>query len=298
MQTILITGASGLVGRELTRSLSAAGHRVLPLRRNSQLALFWDIDRKIIELGDCGQIDAVINLAGENIVAGRWTAARKRSIWQSRVESAGLLAEFFAAAKNKPKVLISASAVGFYGDRGDEELTEASPAGTGFLAETAQAWEAAVQPATAAGIRTVQLRLGIVLSPAGGALAKMLPSFTIGLGGVIGSGRQWLSWISLCELPGIISHILRHEELRGPINAVSPGPVSNRDFTRTLAAVLRRPALLPAPRLLLKLLLGEMAEELLLASAKAQPRQLLDTGYVFQEPELKPALCHLLCKAG
>jgi uncharacterized protein (TIGR01777 family) len=298
MQTILITGAFGLVGRELTSSLSAAGHKVLSLRRNSQTAPFWDIDRKIIELGDCGPIDAVINLAGENIAAGRWTAARKRRIRQSRVESASLLTEFFAAAKQKPKALISASAIGFYGGRGDEALTEASPAGTGFLAETAQAWEAAIQPAAAAGIRTVQLRLGIVLSPAGGALAKMLPAFTMGLGGVLGSGRQWMSWISLRELPGIISHILGHEVLRGPVNAVSPGPVSNRDFTRTLAAVLCRPALLPAPRLLLRLLLGEMAEELLLASAKAQPRLLLDTGYVFQEPELEPALRHLLCKPG
>jgi uncharacterized protein len=298
MQTILIAGASGLVGGELTRFLSAAGHRVLPLRRNSQTAPFWDIERKIIELGDCGPIDAVINLAGENIAAGRWTAARKERIRQSRIESTCLLAEFFAAAKQKPKVLISASAIGFYGDQGDEKLTEASPAGIGFLAETAQAWEAATQPATAAGIRTVQLRLGVVLSPAGGALAKMLPSFTMGLGGVLGSGRQWMSWISLHELPGIIKQIFAHEELRGPVNAVSPGPISNRDFTRTLATVLRRPALLPAPRLLLKLLLGEMADELLLASAKVQPRLLLNSGYVFLEPELEPALRHLLCKPG
>lgn len=298
MQTILITGASGLVGQELTYFFSAAGCTVLPLRRNSQTAPFWDIDRKIIELGDCGPIDAVINLAGENIAAGRWTSARKERIRQSRTASAKLLAEFFAAAQQKPKVLISASAVGFYGDRGDEELTEASSAGTGFLAKTAQAWEEAVEPCAAAGIRTVQLRLGVVLSSAGGALAKMLPSFTMGLGGVLGSGRQWMSWVSLRELPSIINHILQHQELRGPINAVSPCPVSNRDFTRTLAAVLCRPALLPAPRLLLKVVLGEMAEELLLASARAQPQKLLCSGYVFQEPKLAAALRQLLGRPG
>ncbi len=296
MQTILITGASGLVGRELTRSLSAAGYRILALHRNSQTVPFWDFKRKLIELGEYQKIDAVINLAGENIAAGRWTSARKKRIRQSRVEGTCLLAEFFAAAKYKPKVLISASAVGFYGDREEEELTEASPVGTGFLANVAQEWEAATQPATAAGIRVIHLRFGMILSSKGGALAKMLLPFTMGLGGSIGCGKQWMSWISLHELPNIISHILQHEDLHGPINTVSPSPVRNSEFTQTLAAVLHRPALLPVPRFLLKILFGEMASELLFASTKVKPLRLLESGYIFQEAELKTALCHLLHK--
>lgn len=293
---ILISGASGLVGRELTQSLAAQGHHVFVLRRDTpQAAPFWNIDRKIIELGPCKQVDAVINLAGENIAAGRWTVARKERILRSRIDSTRLLAEFFAQAEHKPNVLISASAVGIYGDRGDEELSEDSSPGTGFLAHVAQEWEAASQPARAAGIRVVNLRFGIVLSTEGGALAKMLPPFKLGLGGVMGSGRQWMSWISRDEIPHIITHILQHEELHGPVNAVSPCPARNREFTQMLAKTLCRPALLPAPRFLLELLLGELGRELLFASTKVQPSRLLESGYVFREPDLTTALNHLFC---
>jgi uncharacterized protein (TIGR01777 family) len=297
-QTILMTGASGLVGREVTRSLSAAGHRVLALQRDGQTIPFWDLAQQRIELGAEQQIDVVIHLAGENIAAGRWTSARKARIRQSRVAGTHLLATFFARAKQKPKVFISASAVGYYGDQHEEELTEASPLGTGFLADVAQAWEAATQPASAAGIRVVFLRFGIILSPKGGALAKMLFPFTMGLGGALGSGQQWMSWISLDEIANIVSHIVQHEELTGPINIVSPHPVRNREFTKTLAAVLHRPAFFPAPSFLLNMLFGEMAQELLLASTKVKPHRLLESGYVFQEAELKTAFCHLLHKNG
>ena len=293
---ILISGASGLVGRELLRALTAQGHQPLALRRDPCALPFWDIQRQVIGLGPHKEIDAVINLAGENIAAGRWTAARRERIRRSRTDSASLLAKFFAA-ELKPKVIISASAVGIYGDRGDEELTEASPAGQGFLAEVAQDWEAAWQPAEAAGIRVVRLRLGTVLSPEGGALAAMLPPFRLGLGGAAGSGRQWMSWISLSELPLVVSHIFAHEELRGPVNAVAPGAVTNREFTRTLAQTLRRPVFLPAPRFLLEAVFGGMADELLLASAKVRPAKLLDSGYVFREPELAAVLRRLLCQS-
>jgi uncharacterized protein (TIGR01777 family) len=292
---ILISGASGLVGRALMQSLSSQGHQVLALRRDARIAPCWDIDRKLIELGPTKQIDAVIHLAGENIAAGRWTVARKERIRQSRVDGTSLLAQFFAQAEYKPNVMIAASAVGIYGDRSNEELTEASHPGTGFLAQVAQDWEAATQPAAAAGIRVVNLRFGIVLSKHGGALATMLPLFKLGLGGVLGSGKQWMSWISRDEIPHIITHILQHAELRGPVNAVSPCPATNREFTKVLSKVLCRLALLPMPRLLLELLLGEMSRELLFASTRVQPSRLLESGYVFHEPDLTTALNHLLC---
>jgi uncharacterized protein (TIGR01777 family) len=234
-------------------------------------------------------------LVGENIAAGRWTAERKRHILQSRIDSARLLAEFFAqAGQKKPKVLISASAVGIYGDRGEEELRESSSTGTGFLAEVGRAWEEATAPAVAAGIRVVNARFGTVLSRDGGALAKMLPPFKIGLGGILGNGKQWLSWLSIHELPSIIEHLLCHEELNGAVNLTTPHPVTNREFTKTLAKILCRPALVPAPRFLLQLLFGEMAKELLLASTKVRPVRLLESGYVFKFPELDAALRGLL----
>jgi uncharacterized protein (TIGR01777 family) len=291
---ILITGASGLAGRELMQSLSAQGHQVVALGRNVRTPPFWDIHCKSIELGPQKKFDAVINLAGENVAAGRWTVARKERILRSRIDSTRLLAEFLAQAMCKPKVLISASAVGIYGDRGDEELTETSPLGNGFLAQVGQAWEAATAPAEAAGIRVVNARFGIILSPQGGALAKMLPPYRLGFGGVMGSGRQWMSWISINELSDIMEHILCHEELSGPVNLTAPQPVSNREFTQTLGGILRRPTLFPAPRLLLELLFGEMARALLLASAKVKPVKLLQSGYVFKAPELNAALCELL----
>ncbi|MCW5198591.1 TIGR01777 family oxidoreductase [Desulfobulbus sp. F3] len=295
---ILITGASGLVGRELMRSLRAQGDQIFALRRDiAHIPPRWDIERKIVELGPCQPVDAVINLAGENIADGCWTAARKERILRSRIDSTNLLAKFFAQADQKPKVLISASAVGVYGDRGDEELTEASSTGTGFLAEVGKAWEAATAPAAVAGIRVVNARFGIVLSSQGGALAKMLPLFKMGFGGIIGSGRQWMSWISLHELTGIIQHIFSHAELSGPVNLTAPNPAANCEFTKTLGRVLRRPTFFPAPRLLLELFFGEMAKELLLASTKVRPVKLLESGYVFKKPELNAALRDVLNEA-
>ena len=290
---ILISGASGLVGRQVMQALATQGHQVRALaRNNTQTTPYWDIERKVIALGRDTDIDVVINLAGENIAKGRWTTAKKKRILQSRVESTRLLAHFFAQAEQKPKLMISASAVGIYGERGDEELTEESSRGAGFLADVGSAWEEATEPAAMADIRVANIRFGTVLSPEGGALAKMLPPFKLGLGGVIGNGRQYMSWISIDEIPTIIAHIIQHKELHGPINLVAPNPVSNRQFTKTLGRTLRRPTIFPIPQFMLKIIFGEMGKELF-ASAKAQPVKLLESGYSFQEPDLKAALLNL-----
>ncbi|XOF34848.1 MAG: TIGR01777 family oxidoreductase [Candidatus Electrothrix sp. YB6] len=296
---ILVSGASGLVGSEVSRFLAAQGHQVLALQRKTTRPPYWDTDRKIIELGtdpaDTG-IDAVIHLAGENIAQGRWTAAKKERILRSRVDGTHLLAEFFASAEYRPRIIISASAVGFYGDRGAEQLDETAGRGAGFLADVADAWEKATVPAAEAGIRVVQLRFGMVLSPAGGGLAKMLPPFRLlGIGGPMGNGRQYMSWISIREIGEIILHVLEQEKLHGPVNAVAPHPVTNAQFTKILANVLRRPAFLPVPGFLLSLLFGEMARELVLASTRVYPAKLLESGYPFRAPELETALRNLLC---
>ena len=295
---ILISGASGLIGKELARFLTEQGHTVLPLRRDADNAPgnapCWDIKRKIVRLDAEQKIDVVIHLAGENVAQGRWTAAKKRKILQSRVEGTSLLAEFFAAAAHKPRLLISASAIGFYGERGNEELDENSKKGDGFLADVAAAWEDATRPAAEAGIRVVNTRFGIVLSPDGGALAKMLPPFKMGLGGTLGGGQQYMSWVSIQDVVQAFGHIIQHEELSGPINIVAPQPVTNREFTRVLGSVLCRPAFFPVPKPFLSLFLGEMARELLFASARVSPRKLQESGYVFAAPELRPALRRLL----
>lgn len=291
---ILISGASGLIGRELSRFLAEQGHRVVPLRRNSDEGPFWNIERKIVRLDEDQQIDAVIHLAGENVAQGRWTAKKKERILRSRVDGTRLLAEFFAAAAHKPRLMISASAIGFYGDRGDEKLDEGSAQGSGFLADVSRAWEEASQPAAAAGIRVVNMRLGIVLSPEGGALARMLPPFRMGIGGPVGKGKQYMSWISIHDLAQAVGYILQQEELHGPVNIVAPHPVTNREFTRTLGRVLRRPAFLPVPKFVLSFFLGEMARELLFAGARVSPRKLQDSGYVFAQADLDSALQTLL----
>jgi uncharacterized protein (TIGR01777 family) len=233
--------------------------------------------------------DAVIHLAGETIV-GRWTEAKKARIRDSRILGTRHLAEALSKAPQPPRVLISASAIGYYGDRGEEILLEDSRPGAGFLAEVCREWEAASQPANDAGIRTVQMRFGVVLSPRGGALSKMLPPFRMGLGGKIGSGRQWWSWIDVKDLVGAIHHVLRSDLLRGPVNVVAPKPVRNEEFTKSLAAVLSRPSIFPMPAFAARLALGQMADELLLASQHVEPAKLVATGYSFQYPGLKPAL--------
>lgn len=254
----------------------------------------WDPARGVLQPAAIEGADALVHLAGESVAAGRWTAARKARIRASRVDSTRLLAETAAGLGRRPRVLVCASATGFYGDRGDERLTEQSAPGRGFLAEVCREWEAAAEAARQAGIRTVHLRIGMVLSRAGGALAALLVPFRLGLGGVIGSGRQWMSWIALDDMVGVITHVLADERLAGPVNAVTPAPVTNAEFTRTLGRVLGRPTLVPLPALAARLLLGEMADEVLLASARVEPARLLASGFGFAHPTLEGALRHIL----
>ncbi len=241
-------------------------------------------------------MDAVVHLAGENISAGRWTDARKARIRDSRVQGTRLLCESLVGLSQPPKVLVCASAVGYYGDRKDEVLTEESTPGAGFLAEVCREWEEAAESAAQASIRVVYLRTGIVLSPSGGALAKMLLPFKLGLGGRIGGGGQYMSWIALNDAIGAIHHAIVTEALRGPANLVAPSPVTNLEFTKTLGRVLSRPTIFPLPGFVARLVLGEMADGLLLASTRAEPARLLGTGYVFRHPELEGALRYLLGK--
>jgi hypothetical protein len=298
---VFVSGSTGLVGSEVVTVLSAAGHEVVRLLRRApapgEMAVRWDPETGAIDAGGLEGCDAVIHLAGENVGAGRWTAARKAVIRDSRVNGTRLLCGALAGLSRPPKTLVCASAVGYYGDRGEERLTEESPAGAGFLAEVCREWEAASASAARKGIRVVALRLGMVLSPKGGALARMLPLFRAGLGGVIGGGRQYVSWVALDDLPGIVLHALQHVDLSGPVNAVAPRPVTNREFTEALGKALSRPTPLPVPAFALRLAVGgEMADALLLASARGIPRRLEETGYRFLYPELGGALRHLLGK--
>jgi uncharacterized protein (TIGR01777 family) len=258
----------------------------------------WDPATGWIDAGELEGVDAVVHLAGENLGSHRWNETFKREIRDSRVLGTRLLAEALAALAKKPGVLCCASAIGFYGDRGNEVLTESSPPGTGFLAEVCQAWEAATTPAGDAGIRVVHLRSGVVLSRAGGALAKMLPPFKLGAGGVIGGGRQYWSWIALDDLVRVIEFVLQRTELAGPVNTVAPHPVTNREFTETLGRVLGRPTILPMPAFAARLALGEMADEMLLASARVEPHVLLRAGFEFQFPQLETALRQALTETS
>ena len=300
---VAVSGSTGLVGSEAVASLSAAGHDVVRLVRRDpapgEKAVRWDTGKREVDAAGLEGIDAVVHLAGENIASGRWNAARKAAIRDSRVNGTRLLCETLAGLARPPKTFVSASAVGYYGDRGEESLTEGIPHGTGFLAEVCREWEAASAPAARKGIRVVTLRIGMVLSPKGGALARMLPLFRAGLGGVIGGGRQYVSWVALDDLPNILLHALQRGDLSGPVNAVAPRPVTNREFTEALGKALSRPTPLPVPAFALRLAVGrEMADGLLLASARVLPRRLEETGYRFRFPELGGALRHLLGKGG
>ena len=294
---ILLTGASGLIGSALATNLAVHGHRVIELRRQPAAApgphATWQPEAGQIDLSPAGPLDAVVHLAGENI-AQRWTPAAQARIRASRVQGTRLLCEALARQPQPPATLVCASATGFYGHRGNEILDEQSPPGCGFLADVCREWEAATAAASARGIRVVNLRFGVVLTAQGGALAKMLPAFRCGLGGPVGDGRQYWSWIALDDLLGAILHTLANAALRGPVNAVAPHPVTSREFARTLGAVLQRPAFLPVPAFAVKLLLGRMGEEALLASARVQPAKLQETGFGFQFPDLESALRHLL----
>lgn len=298
---ILITGASGLVGAALMPALIAAGHQVTRLVRSPPRTadeIHWDPMTEIRDLARLEGMDAVVHLAGENIASGRWTPERKARIRNSRVQGTRTLCQALTQLALPPKVLISASAMGYYGDRGAEVLDEDSSPGRGFLSEICCAWEEATKPAEKSGMRVVLLRIGIVLSPTGGPLAKMLIPFRIGLGGVIGSGQQYMSWIALDDLVGAIAHVLTVEALHGSVNCVSPRPVTNREFTKTLGSVLNRPTLFPLPAMILRLGLGEMADDLLLSGARLEPKRLRETHYQFRYPQLEGALRAVLGKGG
>lgn len=296
---ILVSGATGLVGQELIPLLTTGGHEVFRLvRRNPTEAndIPWDPHKGEIHKARLEGLDGVVHLAGENIAGARWNAVVKQRIRESRTVPTRLLCETLASLERKPKVLVCASAIGYYGDRGTEILSEQSPAGGGFLAEVCREWEAACEPARQAGIRVVNLRIGVVLTPKGGALAKMLFPFKMGGGGVVGSGRQYWSWIAIDDVIGSIQHCLTHNEIYGPVNATAPNPATNYEFTKTLGAVLHRPTIFPLPGFVAKLALGEMAQDLLLASTRVMPNQLQATGYQFRCPTLESTLRHVLGK--
>jgi uncharacterized protein (TIGR01777 family) len=290
---ILVSGATGLIGGALVSALEKDRHDVTALSRSEAVQaprLLWDPERGKIDARLLDGFNAVVHLAGESIAKGRWTPLMKERIRESRCRGTGLLAQTVAAVPRPPQVFVCASAIGFYGDRGDEVLTEDSPAGTGFLADVCQEWESACRPAAARGIRVVHARFGVVLSRRGGALKKMLPPFRWGLGGKIGSGQQWWSWIGLRDVVGAIQQTLKDGSLSGPVNVTAPGPVRNDEFTRILGRVLRRPTVTPLPAFAAKLVLGEMADALLLASARVEPKKLIQSGYVFRAPTLAQAL--------
>lgn len=307
---VLISGASGLVGSALVERLSVDRCQLSVLTRGQRpnatdnrqsttdKCIRWDPAADELDTAAVDGFDAVVHLAGENIAQGRWTAEKKARIRDSRVQGTGLLCRALAGTARRPKVLVSASAVGYYGDRGDEELDESSAPGTGFLAEVCRQWEAATEPAAAAGIRVVCVRLGVVLARRGGVLARMLPLFRYGLGGRSGSGRQYMSWIALGDAVEAICHVLATAALSGPVNLVSPNPVTNREFTKALGRALHRPTLFPVPAFVLRLVLGEMADALLLASARVQPQRLLESGFAFHDPRLTEAIERLLYTGG
>lgn len=293
---ILITGASGLIGRKVGRSLAEQSHQIIPLKRKSSSsnAPYWDIENGIIELGSQQEIDVVIHLAGESIAEGRWNQQKKERIRMSRVNGTRLISEYFSKTSYQPKVFISASAIGFYGNRGKEEVSENSAKGTGFLSDVCYQWEEASSKMSLSGVRVAIVRFGMVLSSDSGALKKLLLPFKMGLGGIIGDGQQYISWITIEDVVGIINHILKTEKLKGPINAVSPNPVTNYQFTKILGKVLNRPTIFPLPGFLAKIAFGEMAQELLLSSTKVIPQKLKEHNYTFKHPTLEKALIDIL----
>ena len=295
---IVISGSSGLIGRAIVAELSQAGHEITRLVRGGpsadRPAIFWDPLGDFLDPLPLEGFDAAIHLAGENIAAARWTSEQKDKILKSRVQSTQLLAKTLAGLRHKPRVFVCASAVGFYGDRGAEIVDESSPAGKGFLAQVAAAWEEAARSAEAAGIRTVHLRLGAVLAAEGGMLPRLLPLFRWGLGAVLGPGTQFLSWVTLRDVVRAVTFLLEREDLSGPVNITSPNPVTNRDFSKALARAVGRPLFLRIPAWFLRLILGEMAQELFLASTRAVPRKLQSAGFEFEYPEIDQALCQLV----
>jgi uncharacterized protein (TIGR01777 family) len=295
---ILMSGASGVVGSSLIPFFTTGGHRVTRLVRSANLRhaseRFWDPQKGRIDIRDNDQFDVVIHLSGEHIGQGRWTPPKKKKIIESRNVTTTLIAESIARLETPPRAFLCASAIGYYGDQGNAVMTEESECGADFISNVCNEWEQAAIPALGKGIRTVFLRIGVVLSPVGGALQRLLPSFKMGLGGKVGSGEQYISWISMDDLIGTVYHVMDDDSLSGPINLVAPNPVTNLEMTRTLAKVLSRPALFTFPAWLIKLAFGEMGKEVLLSSTRVQPEKIMASGYRFRHPDLEGALRHLL----
>ncbi|MBI5766794.1 MAG: TIGR01777 family protein [Verrucomicrobia bacterium] len=290
---IVVAGASGLIGRALVAALRGRGDQVIRLMRRAPAAsdeAEWDPVAGVVDAAKIDGCDAWVNLAGENIAAGRWTEFRRRRIWNSRTDATRTLVVALDRVTRKPAVLVNASAVGIYSERGDEELTEASAIGHGFLPEVCFAWETHAEGAARRGVRVAMLRFGVVLAAEGGALGKMLPVFRLGLGGRVGSGRQWMSWIGLDDAVAAILRAVDDARLRGPVNVVAPRAVTNVEFTARLAAALRRPAVLPVPAWALRTMFGEMADETILASTRVRPAKLVEAGFVFRDGDLDSAL--------
>lgn len=290
---VLITGASGLLGQALQESFKDKGYEMLLASRKEpedDRHIQWSIEGGFTDPEKLEGVDVVVHLAGENVSGLRWTDEKKKAIHDSRVLGTRNVVDAISKLKKKPKTFIASSAIGFYGERGDEEVVESSAAGDNFLAGVCKEWEAESRRAEDAGIRTVLLRTGIVLSKDGGALATMLLPFKMGVGGVVGSGKQWMSWISLDDEIAIINYCIENENIRGAVNAVAPNPVTNQEFTKTLGEVLYRPTFLPLPEFAVSMIFGEMGDALLLASTKVIPKRLEDAGFEFKYSELKPAI--------
>ncbi len=294
---IAVSGSTGLIGSVLVPALAGAGHEVARLVRTrpgpESNDIYWDPYKAYLDTPKLEGVDAVVHLAGETIAA-HWTPSRKRRIHESRIRGTHVLSEALRQLDHQPQVLVSGSAIGFYGDRGEEVVTEESPAGSGFVADVCRDWEAATEPASRVGIRVVHLRTGVVLSSQGGALAKMLPPFRMGVGGKIGSGRQYFSWVSMDDVVSAVQFILRTPALAGPLNMVSPNAATNLEFTKALGKVLSRPTIFPLPSFVVRLLFGQMGEEVLLGGQRVEPAKLKAAGFAFQYPELAPALRHAL----
>ena len=290
---VLITGASGLVGTELQKSFAEQGYEMLLASRSEpkdDQHIQWSVEEGFTEPEKLEGLDVVVHLVGENVSGLRWTDDKKKAIRDSRVLGTRNVVDAISKLNDRPKTFVAASAIGFYGERGEEEVTESSAAGDNFLAGVCKEWEAESRRAEDAGIRTVLLRTGIVLSKDGGALSTMLLPFKMGVGGVVGSGKQWMSWISMEDEIAVINYVIENENIRGAVNAVSPNPVTNHDFTKTLGDVLYRPTFIPLPEFAVSMIFGEMGDALLLSSTKVMPKRLEDAGFEFKYPDLKQAI--------
>lgn len=299
---VLVVGSSGLVGKALTKELSAKGHDVYSLVREQKAVkeknILWDPVSGKVDSSKLEGMDAVVNLAGENVASGRWTPQKKKKIWDSRVLGTKNLIRAFQALKTPPKLLINASAIGYYGETGDQPADEKTSRGSHFLSSVTADWEDAANEAKKLDMRLVKLRIGVVLATEGGALKKMLVPFRLGLGGQVSHGRQYMSWIALQDLVSIILFSLENKEVEGAVNAVAPNPVTNKEFTKTLGKVLCRPTIFPLPAIIARFIMGEMADELLLVSSRIAPKALKKYGYTFKHPHLKEALESILNETG